>query len=262
MPPGHVTTPQAVVVGNSEIDLTYTLGPDAQLWSEFNPQLYALTVTLATGFGGREYCSSQEVRFGLREFKAENATFKINGQVTFLRGTHDACVFPWTGYPPMTEDGWLGLWQTFKSYGLNTVRFHTWCPPEAAFAAADVVGLYLQPELPNWATFGEAHHDAFCRAEGERLLRAFGNHPSFISLAMGNEMSGSQDHMSQFIRHFKSLDGRHLYAQGSNNWFGTPHPDDDSRPIGNTFVAPTAAWIVPWGTSRPARPERTWTTRT
>ncbi len=225
--PAPVTTPQVLPLGDTEVDLTYNLGPDAQLWSEFTPQLYTLTVTLASGLGECDYSSSQHVRFGLREFKAEDAAFKINGQITFLRGTHDACVFPWIGYSPMNEEEWMGLWQTFKSYGLNTVRFHTWCPPEAAFAAADVVGLYLQPELPNWATFGDAYHDAFCKAEGERILKAFGNHPSFISLALGNELSGEQRHMAQFIRHFKSLDGRHLYAQGSNNWFGKPHPDDD-----------------------------------
>ena len=103
--PAPVTTPQVLPLGDTEVDLTYNLGPDAQLWSEFTPQLYTLTVTLASGLGECDYSSSQHVRFGLREFKAEDAAFKINGQITFLRGTHDACVFPWIGYSPMNERG-------------------------------------------------------------------------------------------------------------------------------------------------------------
>ena len=204
-----------------------SLGDWALTWDEFSPSLYRLIISLKAAADGRNFLDDEEVTFGLREFKSENGAFRINGRVVFLRGTHDGCVFPLTGYPPMDVAGWRRVFHIAKSYGLNSFRFHTWCPPEAAFEAADEAGIYLQPELPNWAVFGQPEHDEFLKAEGERILRQFGNHPSFISLALGNELGGSQELMAPVVAHFKSLDPRHLYAQGSNNWFPKPPPGDD-----------------------------------
>ncbi|MFO1476510.1 MAG: glycoside hydrolase family 2 [Verrucomicrobiota bacterium] len=193
-------------------------------WDEFSPGLYELEVSLRTD---QNFSSSRKVVFGIRALDARGTQLKINGNTTFLRGRHDACVFPLTGFPPMDVEGWRRALGIAKSYGLNLVRFHTWCPPDAAFTAADELGMYLQPELPNWRDFGDKAHDDFLRAEGERLLRQFGNHPSFIMLALGNELGGHQDLMAPQVAHFKSIDRRHLYAQGSNNWFGNPGEGDD-----------------------------------
>ena len=93
----------------------------------------------------------------------------------------------------MTADGWLRVFRIAKTYGINHYRFHSWCPPEAAFQAADQLGIYLQPELPNWKEFGDPEHDDFLKAEGERILRYFGNHPSFVMLSLGNELGGKQE---------------------------------------------------------------------
>jgi len=214
--------------GQSTIaEADYALGKTVQYWSEFSPVLYKLSVSLRASLVDSELCDHREISFGLRDFSGSGTQFKINGKATFLRGKHDACVFPLTGYPPMTVDGWLDVFKIAKSYGINHYRFHSWCPPKAAFEAADRLGIYLQPELPNWAAFGNPEHDDFCRAEGERILREFGNHPSFVMLALGNELAGKQELMAPFIKQFRSLNPRHLYAQGSNNWFGDPDPGDD-----------------------------------
>jgi hypothetical protein len=205
-------------------EATYAMGDGAKGWDEFAPALYTLAVSLEAA-GSRD---SRDVRFGLRDFSAHGGTqFHINGKTIFLRGRHDACVFPLTGYPPMSVDGWLRVFKISKSYGLNHHRFHTWTPPEAAFEAADQLGVYLQPELPNWAAYGEPAHDDFLRAEGERLLRTFGNHPSFVMLSLGNELGGNQEARAAFVKHFRELDGRHLYAQGTNNWVPFVPPGDD-----------------------------------
>ncbi|MGB7583076.1 MAG: sugar-binding domain-containing protein, partial [Sedimentisphaerales bacterium] len=209
------------------VEVNYPLGDNAQYWDEFSPVLYRITVSLDASSAGKKYADSREVTFGLREFKAKGTQFNINGRTTFLRGKHDACVFPLTGYPPMTVAGWLKVFNTAKSYGINHYRFHTWCPPEAAFEAADQVGVYMEVELPNWANFGEPNHDNFCLAEGERLLKTFGNHPSFVMLALGNELGGKQELMVPVVRQLRLLDSRHLYAQGTNNWFGMVDPNDD-----------------------------------
>lgn len=213
----------SVETNRTVVNVEYGLGENPATWDEFQPALYRLAVRVEA----RSWQDKQSVTFGLRELKAKGTQLQINGKTTFLRGRHDACVFPLTGYPPMDEAGWRRALGIAKSYGLNLVRFHTWCPPEAAFAAADELGMYLQPELPNWREYGAPAHDEYLRAEGERLLRAFGNHPSFLMLSLGNELAGKQAVMAPFVHHFKSLDGRHLYAEGSNNWFGEPDPDDD-----------------------------------
>jgi hypothetical protein len=203
------------------------LEKESQCWDEFSPVLYNLDVELNAKTAKNNFNDQQEVTFGLREFKAKGTQFNINGKRTFLRGKHDACVFPLTGYPPMTVDGWLKVFNIAKSYGINHYRFHTWCPPEAAFDAADQLGIYMEPELPNWANFGDPNHDDFCRAEGERILKTFGNHPSFVMLALGNELGGKQELMAPFVKHFREIDPRHLYAQGTNNWFGMVDQNDD-----------------------------------
>jgi len=213
----------AAVSNLTVVDFDFKLGKEIATWDEFQPGLYRLDLSLSAGSSHDE----RSIVFGMRELGARATQLQINGKTMFLRGRHDACVFPLTGYPPMGVAGWRRVLRIAKSYGLNLVRFHTWCPPDSAFAAADELGMYLQPELPNWRDYGSRDHDDYLRAEGERLLRQFGNHPSFIMLSLGNELGGRQERMAPFVRHFRSLDHRHLYAEGSNNWFGEPDAGDD-----------------------------------
>ncbi len=209
------------------VEAEYSLGDNAPEWDEFTPLLQRMEVAIEAFGRGRKHTASGALSFGLRDFATAGTQFRVNGKTTFLRGKVDNCVFPLTGYPPMTTEGWLAVFRTAKAYGLNHYRFHSWCPPEAAFEAADQAGVYLQPELPNWREFGDPEHDLFLRREGERLLRAYGNHPSFAMLSLGNELGGSQSLMATFVKHFREFDPRHLYAQGSNNWFPEPPEGDD-----------------------------------
>ena len=211
----------------TDVEADYPLCGDAKPWDEFAPALYRLEARLDGRAGPAAVKDAVSVRFGLREFVAKGTQFRVNGRTTFLRGKHDACVFPLTGYPPMTAEGWRRVFRIAREWGINHYRFHTWCPPRAAFEAADELGIYLQPELPNWQEFGAPAHDDYLRAEGERLLRAFGNHPSFVMLSLGNELGGKQERMAPFVSLFRQLDPRHLYAQGTNNWFPGPGETDD-----------------------------------
>ena len=209
-----------------EQEFELLLGDEAQLWSEFHPALYRLTLSLETEQGK----DVQQADFGLRDFQAEGKRFTINGHATFLRGKHDACVFPLTGYTAMDVDSWRHYFQVAKQYGINHYRFHSWCPPEACFEAADMEGIYLQPELPIWGSVesGETELIDFLLKEGRNLHRAYGNHASFVMFALGNEMWG-REALGELVRTFRREDDRHLYATGSNNelGFGGKHPDDD-----------------------------------
>ncbi len=197
--------------------LEVPLGEGARLWDEFHPVLYRLSARLENETAH----DTREVVFGLREFKSENSRFTINGRATFLRGKHDGCVFPLTGHPPMDTDGWLKHFRTCREYGINHVRFHTWTPPEAAFAAADELGIYLQPELPFWGAYDAAARNALM-PEAERILQVYGNHPSFVMMSLGNECGGSREVMGGMVRDLRHKDPRPRYAEGSNNYFWDP----------------------------------------
>lgn len=211
-------------ITNNELRQTIELFLDdeAQLWSEYSAALYRLNLSLTDG---KTVKDNRTATFGLREFKTDGGQFTINGKKTFLRGKHDACVFPLTGHTAMDVSSWRHYFQVAKQYGINHYRFHSWCPPEACFEAADIEGIYLQPELPIW---GEMKDDDsqlldFLLKEGRNIQQTYGNHPSFVMFAMGNEMRGEKA-LATLVGAFHKNDGRQLIASGSNNYLGMNGP--------------------------------------
>jgi hypothetical protein len=207
-----------------------------QLWSEFTPFLYELKAILKEK--GKGVIDEVGVNFGMREFKANGTRFEVNGHPVFLRGTLECCIFPITGYPPTDVSSWDKVLQTCKDYGLNHVRFHSWCPPEAAFTAADKLGIYFHIECSSWANQGTSIGDGspvdkFIYHEGDKILKAYGNHPSFCMLAYGNEPAGKNQnkYLGELITYWKSRDNRIVYTSAAgwpiipeNEFNLTPEP--------------------------------------
>lgn len=196
---------------------------EVELWSEFQQPLYVVDLTLDSQDG----VDKKQERLGFRTFETQGRQFVVNGQPTILRGKHDACVFPLTGYAPMDKESWIKVFKTAKEYGINHYRFHSWTPPAAAFDAADEVGIYLQPELPYWGELKPSNTSEaslklnnYLYDEGLRIVREYGNHPSFVMMALGNELSGDTVVMRQMVDGLRKADPRHLYAFGSNNFLG------------------------------------------
>ena len=222
---------KASVARDGSFAAEYPFPSDAPLWDEFTPALHELTATLANG-------ERETVRVGFRQFSAEGRQLMINGRKLFLRGALDCAIFPKTGHPPTDRASWLKEFRVIKNHGLNHVRFHSWCPPEAAFEAADELGLYLQIEAaswPNWSTtLGDGKPvDAWIEAESLRILKAYGNHPSFAILCSGNEPKG--EHYPAWLAGWtdrrKRADPRRLYTAGAgrpeireNDFHVTPTP--------------------------------------
>ncbi|WP_162845369.1 sugar-binding domain-containing protein [Labilibaculum antarcticum] len=206
-----------------------------KLWNEFNPAIYRLEATLKDG----ESVDTYETNFGFSKVSASKSHVLINGESVFLRGNLDCVHFPLTGYPSMDVEGWKRIFRIYKEYGLNHVRFHSWCPPEAAFTAADELGIYIQAEASTWIDWwmalskeeskdrpemytqgepkglGPDNPDAseFVKAEINRVLDTYGNHPSFILFCIGNELGNSDfDVMGEWMRQAKEKDSRRLYA--------------------------------------------------
>ncbi|MWV42176.1 beta-glucuronidase [Paenibacillus sp. HJL G12] len=223
----HVVEQQAYTLQSKKVEIAYVMGADALLWSESHPYLYKLRIQLLAKDG--EMLDSNELVIGLRDFKAEGDKFTINGRRTFLRGKHDGLIFPLTGYAPTDVQEWIRILRISQSYGINHYRFHTCCPPEAAFIAADMLGIYMEPELPFWGTItdesDEQHNQAeqdYLVSEGFAMLKAFGNHPSFVMMSLGNELWGSKERLNGILKAYKAYDKRHLYTQGSNNFQFVP----------------------------------------
>lgn len=204
------------------------LGEDVSLWDEYSPVIYTLKAVINGSMDVHTVC------FGMRDFRAENRHFTVNGRTVFLRGKHDAMLFPLTGAAPTSVEEWYEVFRRAKEWGINHYRFHTCCPPEAAFTAADMIGMYLQPELPFWGTVHTPDEEGFngeepeyLLAEGRRILDTYGGHPSFVMMSLGNELWGDTDFMNRAIAQFRAMDSRHLYTQGSNNFQFCPKVLDE-----------------------------------
>ncbi len=211
---------------NGKLDVVFALVGEDLLWDEYQPNLLVVEVSVAE--------ESTSVTFGVRNLTCNKRRLLVNGKQIFLRGKHDGLVFPSTGFAPMTVDEWKKVLATAKEYGINHYRFHTCCPPDAAFSAADDLGIYMEPELPFWGTIaapGEEWYNeseqAYLIEEGYRILRDFGNHPSFVMFSMGNELWGNKERINSFLHNYKALDSRHLYTQGSNNFQWVPEVLED-----------------------------------
>ncbi|MDR0394758.1 MAG: beta-glucuronidase [Tannerella sp.] len=202
------------------------LGEGMLTWDEFDPALYCLNVSFEVGKDRGE----RTVRFGMREFKIEGKWFYVNGVKTMLRGTVENCLFPHTGYAPMDVESWERVFGICRSYGLNHMRFHSFCPPEAAFIAADKIGFYLQPEGPSWPNHGPRLGqgepiDKYLMEETQRLTKAYGNYASFCMLACGNEPAGRWvPWVTDFVAYWEQTDPRRVYTGASvgNSWQWQP----------------------------------------
>jgi hypothetical protein len=219
---------------NIQMVIEYPVGNRMQLWSEFSPSLYKMKVNLEGSKG--ENIDYLEKDFGMREFKTKGTRFEVNGQQTFLRGTLECCIFPLTGYPPSDVKSWERVLQTIKDYGLNTVRFHSWCPPEAAFIAADKLGVYFHIECSSWANQGTLLGeggviDRYIYQEGDKILKAYGNHPSFCMLAYGNEPAGNRqnEYLGKLLTYWKAKDDRRVYTSAAG-WPFIPENDFNLSP--------------------------------
>lgn len=196
-----------------------------QAWSEFAPCLYDLTA-VRLDRDGAPAVIAEEV--GFRTVRREGNRLFLNDRPLFLRGNLDNCHFPLTGYPAMDKASWLRLMRISRENGINNIRFHSWCPPRAAFEAADEVGVYLEPEVNLWIDgwmgdengrpltgIGREDRDLnrFIRQELHDIIAVYGNLPSLTMLEFGNELGSADfDVLGQWLNEIKQQDRRRLYS--------------------------------------------------
>lgn len=232
--------------GELTCEMELPFGEDMLTWDEFDPALYMLHAELTVG----KKKETKQVQFGMREFKIQGKWFYVNGNKTMLRGTVENCTFPLTGYAPMNVKDWERVFRICREYGLNHMRFHSYCPPEAAFIAADLVGFYLQPEGPSWPNHGPRLGngqpiDKYLMDETIRLTKAYGNYASYCMLACGNEPSGRWvAWVTDFVEYWEKTDARRVYTGASvgGSWQWQPR---------NQFHVKAGARGLNWANQEP-----------
>ena len=237
---GKATAREKVQAGRRELWYTgLALEPKVKKWDVEEGNLYSLTVSL-------DGLKSRTVSFGVRDFRALDGFLSLNGRRFFLRGEANCAVFPETGYPPMEKSAWKSILQKYRDYGVNCMRFHSHCPPEAAFAAADEMGMLMQPELSHWDpehAFASPEAQACYRTEFLQILKVLANHPSFVMLTLGNELHADDQgrrFMNELLQEARGKDPTRLYANGSNPFYGALGPD-----AGSDFFTASDAMGIP-----------------
>jgi len=229
------------------VELNLPMSNNMVTWNEFDPALYRLMVKVEANGS----IDTKKQQFGMREFTINGTQFMVNGRPVFLRGTVNNCEFPLTGYPSMDAAAWEKIFKKAKEFGLNHMRFHSWCPPEAAFIAADKVGFYLQPEAPTWPNHGTSVGDGrfidqYIYDETNRMVKVYGNYASFCMLAAGNEPAGKNQakYLADFVNYWKAKDKRRVYTGASvaMSWPLVPE---------NEYMVKSGARGLRWTNSEP-----------
>ncbi|HEY3372749.1 MAG TPA: beta-glucuronidase, partial [Prolixibacteraceae bacterium] len=231
-----------IVAGENILTMEYPMGNDVKFWNEFHHEIYLLEAVLTDPTSNRG--DTSRTTFGMREFKPVGKQLQINGEPTFLRGTLECAIFPKTGYPATDLKEWLRIFNVCRAHGLNHMRFHSWCPPQAAFDAADQTGFYLQVECSSWAnqstTLGDGKpFDKYLYEESQRMVEQYGNHPSFCMMLYGNEPGGDNQvpFLTEFVNFWKNKDRRRIYTSGA----GWPN-----LPV-NDYLSSASPRIQGWG---------------
>lgn len=223
-----VETAVDVPAGRAEIWMRgLRLATTVHRWDLEEGHLYSLTASISE-------TARRTVSFGIRDFYAKDGRFRLNDRTIFLRSETNCAVFPESGYPPMDESAWRGILLTYRSYGVNCMRFHSHCPPEAAFTAADELGMLMQPELSHWdaeSAFSSEESRKYYWDELMQVLRMLANHPSFVMLTLGNELHADEsghNYMTKLLNQARDFDHTRLYANGSNTHYGQAGHDEAS----------------------------------
>lgn len=216
----RVESPFAARPGISELSVELLFPNGMDLWDEFSPALYTVAAELASG----TFRDRRELVTGMREFGVKGTQFLLNGNTVFLRGALDGSIFPITGHSEMRKEEWLRIMSVCKDHGLNHIRYHSNCPPEAAFAAADELGIIIQAENTLWydpnfgakPTGSDPARAALLKSELDAILRFYGHHPSFCLYSMGNELGPEPEPFQlELMERGEKQDKRHLYTRNS-----------------------------------------------
>ncbi len=216
--------------GITKASITKRYKEGAALWDEFHGNLYTESIAVHSRYG----ISERKERFGFRKLETKAGRFLLNHRPAYFRGNHLGGDYPLTGYMDTSRAYWEERMGAIKEWGMNFIRFHSYCPPETAFEVADEMGIYLQVECGMWNVFNSGIPMlGILEEETERILKSYGNHPSFVFLSPSNEPGGDWlEPLTDWVRRQKEKDNRRLYTVQS----GWPYPVTPDKITGTDYI--------------------------
>ena len=166
----------------------------AKAWSVESPTLYTLKLKVEYENGEAEELSD---RFGFRYLSADDKNIYLNGYPFYMRGYIRGCAAH-----EHENNCNLSEYEFYKknilmakSYGYNTIRFHSVVPCEECFRAADDLGILIHIEIrrqnDNYDNLREmllGKNDFISDEELYEIINSLYNHPSFMVYCVGNEL--------------------------------------------------------------------------
>ena len=158
------------------------------LWSQADPHLYQLTVTVRTA-QNKAPVDTWTGRFGFREISVQGADILLNGEPVMLRG--DA--WHYMGSIENSRAYATAWFSLVKAIGVNYLRLHAMPYPPVFYDVADEMGLLIVAESGIYGSSGNyaLNADDFWANCADhltaRVLRDR-NHPSVFAWSAENEM--------------------------------------------------------------------------
>ena len=167
---------------------------EAMAWSVERPTLYTLNLKIEYENGDTEELSD---KFGYRYMSCDGGNFYLNGYPFYMRAYIRGCAAH-----EHENNCNLSDYEFYKknilmakSYGYNTIRFHSVIPPEACFRAADEYGILIHIEMrkskDNYDNLREmllGKNDFLSNEYLHEIINTLYNHPSFMVYCIGNEI--------------------------------------------------------------------------
>jgi beta-galactosidase len=204
------------------------------LWSDEDPYLYTLVMSLEDSTGATLEAKSCKVGFRSIEFSPKNSKLLINGRETYLYGVNRPDHHPTKGKALSREDILADI-QTIKKFNFNCIRASHYPSDPYLYELCDEYGIFVIDEanLETHGLGGKLSNDpAWTGAYMERSNRMAmrdKNHPSIIFWSLGNEAGRGPNHaaMAAWLHDFDITRPVHYEpAMGSPKLEGYMDPKD------------------------------------
>ena len=234
-------------VGSATVDgkiATLSVLFDAKAWSITNPTLYTLKLDVKYANGECESISDQ---YGYRYFSTDEKNIYLNGFPFYMRAYIRGCrAHEHENNCSLSEyDFYKKNFVMAKSYGYNTVRFHSVVPTDACFKAADEEGMLIHIEMRaedleydnlNEMIFGK--NDFISDTALLGIINRLYNHPSFMVYCVGNEIRqpGKKPRIRAIRDFIKAHDDTRLFIDTcAHGEFDRDYVDFDVQHMGYYF---------------------------
>ncbi len=180
-------------------------------WDDSHPNTYELSMVVKRD----TLCAV----FGIRDISVKGGQYYINGHSVSFHGAVVDRDLSLTASLSTNVDFWFDLFRHYKEFGVNAIRFHGLCPPEAAFTAADCLGFYLEMESTSLlsqtgSSSLKIQENLNIVKETKRIVDIYGNHPSLVMIIAPKGVHGkSLKDDDDWIKEMDQYDPRRIYCE-------------------------------------------------